>query len=45
MSKDHEEKIRSRLEKTINDRKNPKGLLYPSNSNNKDVNENINKIM
>jgi hypothetical protein len=45
MSKDHEEKIRTRLEKTINDRSNPKGLLYPSNSNNKDVNENINKIM
>lgn len=45
MSKDHEEKVRSRLEKVILDRKSPKGLLYPSNSNNKDVNDNINKIM
>jgi poly(A)-specific ribonuclease len=45
MSKDHEEKVRSRLEKAISDRKTPKDLLYPSNSNNKEVNDNINKIM
>ena len=43
MSKDCEESVRDRLEKTLEDRKKPKSTLYPSN--NKDIREKIDALM
>ncbi len=43
MSKDNEEKARSRVMKSIEDKKTPKSTIYPSNS--KDSGDQIDKIM
>ena len=43
MSKDNEEKARTRVMKSIEDKKTPKNTIYPSNS--KDSGDQIDKIM